>query len=182
MATEDTMNFLDHAKRRFSVRKYEDKPVEREKLEQVVEAGRVAPSAVNFQPWRFIVVQDEKMKADVCASYKRDWIRKAPAVIIICGVHGEAWMRADGKDHCDIDVAIAADHMTLAAEELGLGTCWVCNFNSMELARTLDLPKGMEAAVLLPIGYPAEAPDTERHGKLRKGAEKIIFWDAVPKE
>lgn len=174
------MNFLEHAKRRFSARKYEDRPVEREKLEQVVEAGRLAPSAVNFQPWRFIVVQEEKLKSQVCSAYKRDWIRKAPAIIIICGVHREAWVRADGKDHCDIDVAIAADHMTLAAEDLGLGTCWVCNFNSMELAGTLDLPKGMEAAVLLPIGYPAEGPDTERHAKLRKAADEIIFWDSAP--
>ena len=135
---------------------------------------------MTLHPWRFIDVQDEKMKAEVCSTYKRDWIKKAPAIIVVCGVHGEAWVRADGKDHCDIDVAIAADHMTLAAEELGLGTCWVCNFNSMDLARFLKLPKGMEAAVLLPIGYPAEEPDTGRHTKLRKAADEIIFWDAVP--
>lgn len=175
------MNFLEHAKRRFSSRKYEDKPVEKEKLEQVLEAGRLAPSAVNFQPWRFIVARDEKLKADICSTYKREWIQKAPAIIVICGVHSEAWMRADGKDHCDIDVAIAVDHMTLAAEELGLGTCWVCNFDSMQLSRVLNLPKDTEAVVLLPIGYPTETPDTDRHEKLRKPREEIIFWDSVPK-
>jgi len=177
---EAEMDFLTLARQRFSVRQYQDKPVEKEKLEQILEAGRIAPSAVNFQPWRFIVIQEDTLKAEVCSAYNRDWIKKAPAIIIICGVHSESWHRSDGKDHCDIDIAIAADHMTLAAAGLGLGTCWVCNFDSIKAGQIFNLPDGMEAAVLLPIGYPAEPPDTNRHKKLRKTAGEIIFWDTSP--
>lgn len=174
------MAFIEIAKKRFSVRKFTDQQVEKEKLEAVLEAGRIAPSAVNFQPWRFVVLQDEKIKNAVCSSYKRDWILKAPTVIVVCGNHSEAWRRGDGKDHCDIDVAIAVDHMTLAAADLGLGTCWVCNFDSMYVSRILELPKGMEAAVLLPIGYPVDNADIDRFEKLRKPAGEIIFWDKGP--
>lgn len=174
------MDFIELAKNRYSVRKYQEREIEREKLEYVLQAGRIAPSAVNFQPWRFIVAREAGMKETVCSTYNRDWIKAAPAIIVLCGVHGEAWRRADGKDHCDIDVAIAADHMTLAAVEKGLGTCWVCNFDSMALAKALRLPKGTEPAVLLPIGYPADSADPERHGDKRKAEEEIIFWDSVP--
>jgi nitroreductase len=98
-------------------------------------------------------------------------------VIVVCGDHTRSWHRTDGKDHADIDVAIAVDHMTLAAAEAGLGTCWVCNFNSMDLAKILNLPKGTEAAVMLPIGYPAEEGDPDRHGEKRKPLSEITVYN-----
>jgi nitroreductase len=162
------------------VRKFLDQPVEQEKINQVLEAGRIAPSAVNYQPWRFVVVREQPLKGAVCESYKSEWLGRAPVIIVVCGVHAESWIRADGKDHCDIDVAIATDHMTLAATELGLGTCWVCNFKRERLVQALSLPDGMEPVVLLPLGYPAAEPDLNRHDKQRKSLDEITFRDRGP--
>jgi nitroreductase len=171
------MSFLELAKKRCSVRKYRDAEVEEEKLRQMLEAGRIAPSAVNFQPWYFIVVRDEALRRQVGSSYKRDWIVQAPVIIVICGDHKLAWKRFDGKDHCDIDVSIAIDHMTLAAADLGLGTCWVCAFNHQVIREVFKLPEHIEPIALLPIGYPAEISDENRHDSQRKPFDEIVFWD-----
>jgi len=151
------MGFFELAKQRFSVRKYRDLPVEDGKIRQVLEAGRIAPSAVNYQPWYFIVVRDEVLRRQVAEAYKRDWILQAPVIIVICGDHGRSWKRFDGKDHCDIDAGIAIDHMTLAAAELGLGTCWICAFNAPVVRDIFQLPEAIEPIALLPLGYPAES-------------------------
>lgn len=106
------MGLLELMKRRCSVRHFEDRPVEREKLLYVLEAARVAPSACNYQPWRLIVVEDRQRIGQIASG----WIPEsgAPVVIVACGDHSQAWRRRDGKDHCDVDVAIAVDHLTLA--------------------------------------------------------------------
>ncbi len=171
------MSFLELAKKRSSVRRYQDLVVEEEKLKYVLEAGRIAPSAVNYQPWYFIVVRDEKLRKEIATTYRGEWILEAPVIIVICGDHSKSWRRADGKDHCDLDAAIAIDHMTLAAAELGLGTCWVCNFNAMQCHRILQLPKQIEIMALLPLGYPVESVDPERHATLRKKLEEVVCWD-----
>jgi nitroreductase len=170
------MSFLELAKKRYSVRNYLDKPIEKDKLLQVLEAGRMAPSAVNFQPWHFIIVEDPNIKDQLYTVYSRDWIKSAPAIIVACGDHQKAWRRADGKSFTDVDVAIAMDHMTLAAADLGLGTCWVCAFNSAQSHKILQLPSHMEIIGLLPIGYPADAADLERHGTKRKPLDEIVTW------
>ncbi len=175
------MSFLELAKRRYSTRKYSEQSVEREKILQVLEAARIAPSAVNFQPWQFIVIQEEELRKQIAATYGRDWILQAPVIIVICGDHQTAWRRADGKDHCDIDVAIAIDHMTLAAADIGLGTCWVCAFNSMQCSKLLGLPANLEAVALLPLGYPADQVDINRHDLKRKKLEEIVHWDKYAK-
>jgi len=167
------MSFIDLAKKRYSVRDFKDIPVEREKILQVLEAGRVAPSAVNYQPWHFIVVTDEKVKNMVAEAYPRDWFKKAPVIIVACGDHSKSWKRKDGKDHCDIDVAIAVDHMTLAATDLGLGTCWVCAFDAEKCHKTLGLPENLEVIALMPLGYPADKGAPE---KRRKSIEDIVSW------
>ncbi|MDK2820730.1 MAG: hypothetical protein PWP31_695 [Clostridia bacterium] len=176
------MSFLDLAKKRYSVRSYQDKPVEKEKLLQVLEAARIAPSAVNFQPWQFVVVQDEELKNKITTTYAKDWIKQAPVIIVVCGDHKKSWRRADGKDHCDIDIAIAIDHMTLAAADLGLGTCWVCMFNAMECSKILRLPSNIEPIALLPIGYPADQVDINRHDTKRKKLEEIVHWDGFTRK
>lgn len=168
--------FLDLAKHRFSCRKYEDKEVETEKIEQVLEAGRVAPSAKNLQPWRFYVIRDEKMKEKIYGCYGRSWIQYAPAIIVICGDHNQSWVRNDNKDHCDIDAAIAIDHMTLQATDLGLGTCWVCAFDAQLCHQELQLPGHIEPIALLPLGYPKKEADPNRHQNLREPLEKISTW------
>ena len=171
------MGFIELARRRFSVRKYRNAEVEEEKIRQVVEAGRIAPSAVNYQPMYFIVVRDEALRRQVATAYKRDWLLQVPVIIVICGDHGKAWKRFDGKDHCDIDAAIAIDHMTLAATDLGLGTCWVCAFDAQVVRGIFKLPEAIEPIALLPLGYPVEAADENRHESQRRPFSEIVFWD-----
>jgi nitroreductase len=168
------MSVLQLMKKRCSIRKFEDRPIEEEKLLYVLEAARVAPSACNFQPWSFIVVQDKKLIAAISPA----WVKEshAAAVIVACGDHRQAWRRRDGKDHCDIDVAIAVDHITLAAAEQGLGTCWICSFDAFGCATTLKLADRVEPIVLLPIGYPTELKSPARHDHERKPLAEIVTW------
>lgn len=173
------MSFADIAAKRYSVRDFKNMPVENEKLMIVLEAGRVAPSAVNYQPLHFIVITDESIKNEVLKAYSRDWIRKAPVLIVICGDHSNSWKRSDGKDHCDIDAAIAADHMTLAAADLGLGTCWVCAFDAKKCHAIMELPANLEPVVLLPLGYPAQ--ENGRPERKRKSIRELVSWDRYRK-
>lgn len=170
------MDFIQLAKNRYSCRKYKQLPVEDEKLNRVLEAGRIAPSAVNYQPWFFVVVRGENL-GNVRSCYHRDWFRSAPLCIVLCSDHSTSWKRGDGKDHADIDIAIAADHITLAAASLGLATCWVCNFDREKLAETLNLPEHVEPAVILPLGYPEDTADTERHSVKRKPLKDIVVYE-----
>jgi nitroreductase len=108
------------------------------------------------------------------AVYHREWFNSAPCCIVVCGNHNESWHRgADNKDHCDIDIAIATEHLSLAAAECGLGSCWVCNFDVEACARLLELPSHVEPMVLLPIGYPAASEVPE---KKRKKIDEITIW------
>jgi nitroreductase len=165
--------FLETARNRYSCRNYDSRPVEAGKLDQVLEAGRIAPSAVNFQPWHFFVIQGDAALERVHRVYHREWFRTAPCVIIICGDHRSSWKRRDGKDHCDIDVAIAADHMTLQATDLGLATCWICNFDPVATRELLQLPGHLEPMVILPLGYPLDQADPYRHTEKRKSLSEI---------
>jgi nitroreductase len=171
------MSFLEIAKNRYSCRKYDARPVEQEKLELVLEAGRVAPSAVNFQPWHFNVIREKDQLEQVYGAYHREWFRTAPCVIIICGDHERAWKRkADGKDHTDMDAAITTDHMTLQATELGLASCWICNFDVERCRELLKLPAHLEPVVILPLGYPLDDVDPERHDEKRKPLSEIVSY------
>lgn len=170
------MTFLELAGKRYSCRKYDSRPVEREKLEKILEAGRIAPSAVNKQPWRFHVFTNKESLNEFYGVYHREWFRTAPCVIAICGDHRESWKRKDGKDHCDTDIAIATDHMTLQAAELGLATCWICNFDPEKTREALELPGHQEPMVLIPVGYPLDSPDPERHRTKRKTLEEIVVY------
>jgi nitroreductase len=170
------MSILDIAKKRYSVRSYLEKEVERDKLVQILEAGRIAPSAVNYQPIHLVVITDQKEKEKVAEAYPRDWFKKAPVIIIACGDHSKSWKRNDGKDHCDIDVAIAIDHMTLAATDLGLGTCWVCAFDAKRCHEILELPEHLEVVALLPLGYPTG----ERNNEIkRQSLEEFVSWGII---
>jgi nitroreductase len=168
------MTVLELMKKRCSVRMFEDRPIEDEHLRFVLEAARVAPSACNLQPWQLLVVESRGLICRIAP----DWVgpSNAPTLIVCCGDHTQAWRRRDGKDHCDIDLAIVVDHMTLAATEVGLGTCWICSFDAFQCALALDLPKHLEPAVLLPIGYPAESKPADRHDQERKPLEQLVVW------
>ena len=155
------MNFLELVKARYSARKYANRPVEAEKLDYIMECVRFAPSAVNFQPWRFRIVTDEAVLKALYSCYKREWLAKYPVLV----------RRADNKDHADIDIAIAVEHLCLAAAEQGLGTCWVCNFDAPQCSEVLGLPENLEPAVLIPVGYAEDEP-TE---KKRKPLNEILL-------
>lgn len=171
--------FLELAKARYSVRNYLTKPVEEEKLNYILECGRIAPSAANYQPWIINVVRDPDLRKKLIDTYNREWLNQAPVILVFLGDHRQGWKRSDGKDHTDIDIAIIADHITLAAAEQGLGTCWICNFDAAGCSRALNLPDHLEPIAYLSLGYPADSTDqTSRHLK-RKPFEEIIKFDQI---
>jgi nitroreductase len=170
-------DFLSIATLRYSVRGYLDKAVEEDKLMQVLEAGRIAPSAANFQPWHVIAVRDRETIGRIGEAYPRPWFIAAPVILVVCGDHDKGWKRGDGKDFTDVDIAITVDHMTLAAASLGLGTCWVCNFDAGKITRLFNLPGRIEPIVLLPLGYPAKAEDAASRHVLRNPMDKFAHWE-----
>ena len=162
------MNFLDLVKQRYSCRNYEQRSVEQEKLDYVMECVRLAPSAVNLQPWRFHIVKDEAEKEKLRGCYHRDWFSTAPMYIICSILHNEEWVRRDGKPHGNIDIAIAVEHLCLAATEQGLATCWVCNFDADLCKKLFELSEQEEPAVLIPIGYAADEPKEKKRKEMKE--------------
>lgn len=170
------MDFLELAKKRYSVRKYDSKLVEEDKLLSILEAARVAPTAANFQPQRLLVVKEkeglEKLKK-CCKTYN------APLVILVCSDHNVTWKRPfDGKDTADIDASIITDHMMLEATNQGLGTVWVCYFDPEIIRKEFNIPENFEPINILCIGYPvglAESPD--RHNTKRKPLTETVFYE-----
>jgi len=164
------MDFLELVKNRYSCRAYQPRNVEKEKLSYILECVRFAPSAVNKQPWKFHVITDSDQKSKLQQCYHRDWFSTAPMYIIASLLHDEEWVRADGKHHGNIDIAIAVEHLCLAATEQGLATCWVCNFDTEKCKSLFNLPESEEPAVLIPLGYAAD----EQKEKRRKAIEDIL--------
>lgn len=149
------MSFIDLAKNRFSCRKFDSKQVEQGKIDMILESARVAPTAVNKQPQRILVINDkgiiEQLKE--CTKYTFD----APLCFIICVNKDLAYNRGyDGKNSADIDGSIVTTHMMLQAQDLGLGTTWVMAFNPEKAKKILDLPEELEPLAILPTGYPSE--------------------------
>lgn len=148
------MKLLDIANQRYSCRAYTSQPVDDELLNYIKECIRLAPSAVNKQPWRFYIVRSEEGKANLRKCYDREWFKTAPMYILATVLHDEEWVRGDGKHHGNIDIAIAVEHLCLSAAEEGLGTCWVCNFDAKMCSNLFHLNDTEEPAVIIPIGYP----------------------------
>jgi len=167
------MKFLELAEKRYSVRAYKPDPVEEDKLNQVLEAARLAPTAVNFQPFQLIVIHTAGREAELNRIYKRDWFVQAPLVICICGIPGQGWVRRDGKNYTEVDVAIAMDHLILAATDAGLGTCWVAAFDATAAREVLGLPDDVEPIAFTPLGYPADQPKPKR----RKALSELVRYE-----
>ena len=163
-------NFLELVKSRYSCRAYQSLNVEKEKLDYILECVRLAPSAVNKQPWLFHIVTNEEDKAKIQQCYARDWFNSAPMYIVASILHDEEWVRSDGKHHGNIDIAIAVEHLCLAATEQGLATCWVCNFDAALCKQLFALPENEEPAVIIPLGYAAD----EMKQKNRKVMDAIL--------
>lgn len=170
------MLFIDLIQKRCSIREYSEQPVEQEKLDYILEAARLAPSACNCQPWQFIVIRSEEGKEKLRSCYGRDWFKTAPLYIVVCGDHEQAWKRSsDNKDHTDVDISIATEHICLAAVEQGLGTCWVCHFDAKRCSELFNIPANIEPIALIPIGYPASADLFEKTPKNRKPIDEIVI-------
>lgn len=167
------MAFIDLIKNRYSVREYKRAPVEEEKLRRILEAARWAPSACNNQPCYCIVLRDNARKQLLRPVYNREWFIGAPVIIAVCVDVVSAWRLSDGISYAFVDAAIVMDHMTLAATELGLGTCWIGAFKSGEAKKALALPEHVEPVVFTPLGYPKQQMPPRK----RKTLEEIVCWD-----
>lgn len=171
------MNVLEIIETRRSIRKYLPQPVEQEKLDYIMECARLAPSAVNFQPWYFYIIQSEEAKEKLYECYHNKWFstNAAPVFIVACGDKNASWKRkSDMKDHMDIDVAIAFEHICLAATEQGLGTCWVCSFDVEKTRSLFELPDHMEPIAITPLGYPVEEEVKRTPRKSKEEICKVI--------
>ncbi|MEM3737293.1 MAG: nitroreductase family protein [Candidatus Bathyarchaeia archaeon] len=141
---------------RRSIRKYKPQPVEGEKLMRILEAGRLAPSARNRQPWHLVVVTDPATRGRLYHSYAKDWFVSAPVILVVCADPEVAWVRADGEEYWKVDAAIALQNMILAATEEGLGTCWVADFKESLVKEILGIPSNIRVVAMTPLGYPDE--------------------------
>lgn len=172
------MDFLNIAKSRYSVRSYTNKKVEKEKLDKILEAAHIAPTAANLQPVRLLVVQEESGLTKIGKAAN---IYNAPLAVIVCSDHSKAWKRPfDGKQTIDIDASIITDHMMLEATELGLGTVWVCYFKPDIIKSEFDLPEGLEPINILVIGYTDEQPaNPERHSTQRISLSELVSYEKL---
>jgi nitroreductase len=168
------MNVFEAIRTRRSVRRYKTDPVEENKLQRILEAGRLSPSAVNKQPWHFIVVRDPSVRESLRASYGQSWFVNAPLIIVVCANPSNAWVRRDGEEYWKVDAAIALQDMILCATEEGLGTCWIGAFNEEPARRVLKIPEKMRIVAMTPLGYAeqSKAPVSDR-----KPLKEIMHYD-----
>ncbi len=169
------MEFQDLIRKRESVREYDPtKPIPDEVLSRILEAGRLAPSAGNRQPWKFLVVRSKENLEKVHACYDRDWFRAAPVVLVVTGRREDAWTRRyDGYNSLETDLTIAMDHLILAAANEGVGSCWIAAFEPNILHEALDLDKAEIVFAITPLGYPGAGYQSE-YTKERKSLSEIV--------
>ncbi len=167
------MTYQQLIRARFSARKFADRPVEPEKLERILEAGRLAPTAKDLQPLRIYLLQSEeaRQKAKEVTQCTFD----APVILMICGLPGEAWVNPfTGHNGADIDVAIATTHMMLAATDEGLGSTWVGWFDTERAKAIFSLPEGVEPRAMLPLGYIADDCKPAPKHEIRKPLDTLV--------
>ena len=168
------MEYAELIAARYSVRAYRPDPVEDEKVQAVLEAGRLAPTAANRQPIQLIVMHTAGREKEIGKIYRRPWFVQAPLVIAVCAIYSQAWVRESDRFNARlIDAAIVADHLILAAANLGLGTCWVAAFNVDAARNVLQLPDEAEPVIFTPLGYPADQPAP----KTRKPLSELVRYE-----
>ncbi len=169
------MEFYKLIEQRETLREYDPgRKVPDEVLKRILNAGRLAPSAANRQPWTFILVSSENKLKEVKESYQRNWFQNAPHILIVKGDKTKTWIRQyDGYNPIETDLAIAMDHMILAAENEGVGACWVIAFDYNKLSKAIDLKENEVVYCITPLGYPPEG--YKRKGrKIRKEFDEIV--------
>ncbi|MGD8996862.1 MAG: nitroreductase family protein [Anaerolineae bacterium] len=160
------MEFSKLIAQRYSVRAYRPDPVEQDKLERVLEAARLAPTAANRQPFQLILIQTQGRQDELNRIYRKDWFVQPPLIIAACGLPDRGWTRRDGKSYVDVDTAIVMDHLILAAANEGLGTCWIGAFDADAAREVLGLPDDVEPIVFTPLGYPDDEPGAKKRRPL----------------
>lgn len=153
------MEFFELIDQRYSVRAYRSDPVEEDKLQLILEAGRLAPTAHNNQPFKIIVIHTAGRQEELRRIYGRDWFSQAPLLLCVCGLPEKSWVRGyDRRSYMEVDAAIVMDHMILAATALGLGTCWIAAFNAAAAVEMLGLPANVVPLMFTPLGYADDQP------------------------
>lgn len=168
------MTFLELAKLRYSVRSFKDTPIEEEKLNLILEAGRIAPTACNNQPQRIYVAKSEESRKKLASVCRCTF--DAPVILVVCYDRSRDWKNKllPGYESGETDAAIVCTHMMLQAADLGIGSCWVGYFNAQTVAEVLELPENVAVSALLPIGYAAEnAQPAPLHTQYRDFADTI---------
>lgn len=172
------MSILDTIKKRYSVRKYKNTPVEQEKVNAILEAAHCAPTAANMQPQKILVVQEPENLAKFSKGANT---YNAPLVMLVCADLNEVWVRPyDGKNMVDIDASIITDHMMLTATDLGLGSCWITYFDPKAIRTAFKLPDNLVPVNILAIGYAADQPQSpDRHSETRKALNRTVSFEVL---
>jgi len=170
---EQNMELWDAIRRRRSIRKFKDQPIEDEKLNRVLEAGRLAPSAGNRQEWKYVVVREPETRQKLAEAANGQQFVAEAAVVIACCAREAGHVMTCGQSSYPIDVAISVDHMTLAAVEEGLGTCWIGAFKEAPVKAVLNIPADVRVVALLPLGY----PDMEPKPRQRKAMDEVVCYE-----
>lgn len=169
------MNFEKLVTCRYSSRSYKPDPIEEKKLNMVLEAARMAPTAANRQPFQLIVISTKGRKEELRRIYDKKWFVEGPLVICACGLPESGWKRRryDNQNYTTVDVSIVVDHITLQAADIGLGTCWVGAFDPQAARDILNLPDQVEPIAFTPLGYPNDTPRTKK----RKPIEELVRYE-----
>jgi nitroreductase len=166
---------LEAIEKRYSVRHYKDQPVEEDKLAEVLEAARLAPSGSNLQPWKLVVVRDRAtIRSMVHAIGGQQFVEQAPVLVVACK-NGEGYNIGHRYDGAVVDITIALDHVTLQAASMGLGTCWLGNYDSNEVRALLGIPSENPVVAILALGYPDESHP--RRPGVRKTLDELVCWE-----
>lgn len=170
------MDFLELAKKRYSVRDYDTRDVADDDVKKILEAGRVAPTGANRQPHKVYVVKGNAMER----LGKHTNLHGAKMALIVCSDHSKAWVRSyDKKDMCDIDASIVTTHMMLEATSLGIGSLWICSFDPKGVHEEFQMPEELEPINILCLGYAAgEAASPNRHDTMRKPLSEMVIETA----
>ncbi len=161
------MEFLELARKRYSVRAYKPDPVEEDKLQKVLDAAIIAPTPANSQAFKLIVIHTAGKETELLTIYNRPWFVQSPLIICGVGIPSQAWLRPrDGRNYLDVGMAIVFDHLIMEATDLGLGTCWVAQFEREPARKFLALPKDAEPIIFTPLGYPADQPKEKKRRPL----------------
>ena len=172
------MDFLELVENRYSCRSFSTKEVEKEKIEKILKAAKLAPTARNLQPQRILVIQDEEKLSQLSKCTKFGW--GAKTMFIICYDKNVSWKsKFDNRDEGVVDASIVATHMMLEIQDLGLGTTWIGYFDSQKVREIYKIPQNYEIVALMPVGYPAkDSKPSEAHYK-RNNIESMVFWEEI---